>query len=88
MASKFQIITYDLCNERNYEKLYEYLKNYNEYAKITESTWLIATQKSSSDIRDEIINIIDDDDRVFVARLEGEKAWKNAIAKNEDIKEF
>ena len=87
MSTKFKIITYDLCNEeKNYDDLYEYIKSFSEYAHITESVWIITTDKKCKTIRDEINGIVDSDDKIFVAELTGTSAWHNTICKSIDLK--
>lgn len=82
-----KIITYDLCNsEKNYDELYEYIKSFPSWARITESTWFISSSKSCVDIRNEINKIIDSDDRVFVCSLTGEAAWRNVICNSDYLK--
>lgn len=82
-----KIVSYDLCESgKNYEKLYDYLKNFPSWARITESTWFISSSKSCTKIRDEILNIVDSDDRVFVGELTGVAAWHNTKCKSEYLK--
>lgn len=85
--SNSKIITYDLCNSgKNYDDLYDYLKSFPSWAHITESTWFISTSKSCVTIREEIDNIIDSDDRIFVAELTGVAAWRNVICNSDYLK--
>lgn len=82
-----KIITYDLCNsDKNYNDLYEYLKSYSSWAHICESVWFVSTTKSCADIRNEINQIIDSNDRVFVAELTGTAAWRNVLCDSEYLK--
>ena len=84
--SKSKIVTYDLRNSsKDYDDLYAYLKQY-PWAHITESTWIISTDKSCVTIRNEISKIIDSDDRVFVAELTGVAAWRNTICSSDFLK--
>ena len=77
------IISYDLVNERDYERLYAAIKSYSNWAKITESTWAIVTDKSAKEVRDKLIESMDEDDRLIVIKSGGEAAWKNASCSNE-----
>lgn len=82
-----KIITYDLCKPgRNYDDLYDYLKSFSVWARITESTWFISSDKSCVTIRDEIKNIVDSNDRIFVAELTGVAAWLNVICGSDYLK--
>lgn len=83
-----KIVTYDLCNSnKNYSGLYEYLKKFSKWARITESCWFISSEKSCTTIRDEIMKIIDSDDRLFVGELNGTAAWHNVRCKSAYLKE-
>ena len=83
-----KIITYDLCKPgRNYDDLYDYLKSFSVWAHITESTWFVSSIKSCTTIRDEIRNIVDSNDRIFVAELTGVAAWLNIMCNYDYLKE-
>lgn len=85
--STSKIVSYDLCNSgKNYNDLYEYLRSFSAWARITESTWFISSNKSCATIRDEIRNIVDSDDRIFVAELTGVSAWRNIICDYDYLK--
>lgn len=71
------IVNYDLISNRDYSKLYEAIENYGSYAHVLESVWIVNSSSSSSDIRDNLKSYIDSDDRLFVAKLTGESAWRN-----------
>ena len=79
---KCYIITYDLRKFRNYDALYNAIKSYGTWGKITESTWAIVTYQNTAQIRDYLLNYIDNDDRLFVLKSGGEAAWQNVIAEN------
>lgn len=84
-----KIVSYDLCNDsKDYAKLYELLKSYSQWAKITESTWFISTDKSCVEVRDEINSVTDSDDRIFVAELTGVAAWRNVICESDYLKKY
>lgn len=69
-------IDYDLRKERNYEALYERIKSYGTWCRALESTWLIATNQSATQIRDHLAGAMDSDDGLLVTRLQGEAAWR------------
>lgn len=85
MTSK--IIEYDLCSPgRNYNTLYETIKSYSVWARITESTWFIRTDDSCVQIRDKLKKCMDNNDRLFVAELTGIAAWSNILCSNDYLK--
>lgn len=86
--SKSKIITYDLRTpSRDYEKLTTAIKRYSLSAKVTESCWIIVTEDTCVSIRDNLAQHIDSNDRLFVAALTGEAAWRKVICDNEALKE-
>jgi len=81
------VVEYDLCQEEsNYKDLIDYINNYPIMCKLTKSTWLIKTDKTCVIVRDEIMNLLKKEDRVFVAKLTGEAAWYNTLSSSETIK--
>lgn len=84
-----KIVSYDLCNSgKNYNGLYEYLESFFVWARLTESTWFISSDKTCTTIRDEIKNIVDSDDRIFVAELTGVSAWRNITCDYEYLRKY
>lgn len=76
------LVSYDLISDKNYSKLYEAIRNYGSYAHILESVWIINSSSSSVEIRDNLKHYLDSDDKLFVAKLTGESAWKNLSNEN------
>lgn len=68
-------IGYDLRKQRNYDALYERIKRYGDWCHALESSWVIVTNQSASDIRDNLLQVLDRDDGLLVTRLQGEAAW-------------
>ena len=52
-------INYDLRNERNYPKLINRIKAYGIWDKPLESCWLIATEQSATEVRNNLASVID-----------------------------
>lgn len=78
------VISYDLVQpNRNYEPLYTRIKLFGTWARLTESTWIIVSDRTAVDIRDELIRVIDANDRIFVLKSGIEAAWQNVRCKNE-----
>ncbi|MBA1146666.1 hypothetical protein H0Z60_06300 [Ectothiorhodospiraceae bacterium WFHF3C12] len=70
-------IDYDLRKQRNYQALYDRLKSYSAWCRPLESTWVIETTQTASQVRDYLKGAIDPDDGILVTRLSGEAAWAN-----------
>jgi len=80
------IISYDLRNNRNYESLYKAIKDYGTWARITESTWAIVTDEPAKEIREYLLEHMDDDDRLFIVKSGIEAAWQNVRCRNQWLK--
>ncbi len=84
---KCYIITYDLCVPgRDYSSLYEAIKSYSRWGKITQSTWAIVTTFNAQEIRDHLLRYMDDNDRLMVIKGGASAAWRHAMASNEWLK--
>lgn len=68
-------ISYDLRKQRNYDALFERIKAYGNWCHALESCWVISTNQSAAQVRDNLLQAIDGDDGLLVARLSGEAAW-------------
>jgi len=81
---KTYIISYDLMDSdsEEYEKLFNYFKNYRNWAHINESLWAVKTNKSAVKIRDEIKEIVNKDSSLFVIKSGIEAAWRNVLCRN------
>ena len=79
------IVSYDLKQStyddraKDYERLYQKLESYFNYARITESTWIVLGNHQCISIRDDLLSILRPYDRVFVCALNREGAWHNCI---------
>lgn len=66
------MITYDLKQPgRDYQSLFDHIKNNYSWCKGLDSVWLVETTKSAAEIRDGLKILIDTNDKLFVARLQG-----------------
>ena len=84
---KSYIIVYDLLKPgANYNELYEAIRAYGTWGKITESCWIIVTTDSAPTIRDNLSRYLDLNDRIFVSRLSVPAAWKNPKADDSWVK--
>ena len=76
----FYSITYDLVRVKDYAKLKKGIIQLcnNVWVRPTESQWIIATNRTSAQVRDYLLAYIDSDDLLFVARIyEHDLAWFN-----------
>ena len=68
-------INYDLRKPgRSYEPVYDYIKSHDGYAHPLESLWLVRTTKTAATIRDELMKLVDSNDKVATFDVTGD-AW-------------
>ncbi|MBH8612580.1 hypothetical protein I4N56_017895 [Pseudomonas mohnii] len=72
---KLYQISYDLRKQRDYPSLYERIKAYGTWCHALESSWIIVTDQTSVQVRDNLQTALDWDDGLLVTRLQGEGAW-------------
>lgn len=78
------LISYDLSQPgRNYSELYDALRRFPKWARLTESFWAVVSSAQATDIRDYLLRYIDEDDRLIVIQSGRNAAWNNLIASNE-----
>lgn len=81
------IISYDLIKSKDYESLYSAIKSLGKWARVVESTWVVTSDKTCTEIRDYLLKYMDNDDRLFVTQSSSIAAWKNVRCSNEWLKE-
>lgn len=63
-------VSYDLKTPgKKYEDLYDKLKSFNGYNHILDSTWLVCSNQTASDVYDTIQPAIDKNDSVFISKV-------------------
>lgn len=78
------IISYDLCQPgRDYNALYNVLKSFHNWGKLTESTWAVISNSTAVEIRDLLLRYIDSNDRLIVIKGGRSAAWNKMLAKNQ-----
>lgn len=78
------IISYDLCKPgRDYSSLYRIIKSYPRWGKLTESTWAIVSSESAVQIRNNLMQFMDANDRLIVILSGREAAWTKLLASND-----
>lgn len=69
-------VTYDLrAPGRNYASLHSAIKARPNWCHPLESTWVVVTNESSSELLDDLLGHIDANDGLLVAALTGQAAW-------------
>jgi len=68
-------INYDLVEPgRSYKTVHDYIKATGFWARPLQSLWLIRTNKSAATVRDELMKIVDSNDKVATFDVTGD-AW-------------
>jgi hypothetical protein len=80
------MINYDLGKPgQNYEKLKKAIDdNVVDWAKVTESCFLVQTSKTCSQLFAILAKVVDNNDRLFISKLSGEAHWHNALCGDDD----
>ncbi len=69
------LVGYDLNRPgQKYEELIRHLRSHGTWWHYLDSTWLIATNKTATQLRDEIKRLVDPSDEVLVINVSGD-AW-------------
>lgn len=67
------LVGYDLNRPgQDYEELTKFLKGESTWWHALDSTWIVVTSKSTSELRDEIKRLVDPNDEVLVMNVQGD----------------
>ena len=80
------IISYDLVSRRDYESLYAAIKTVKKWARVVDSTWIVISEMSCTEVRNFIGVHMDTDDRLFVTQSSGVGAWRNVRCSSDWLK--
>lgn len=74
---KIIIVTYDLISPgKNYESLLSKLRAYETWAKLGGSAYLIGTKQDVVSVRDNLAQVLDKNDKLFVSVCPPPAAWQ------------
>lgn len=74
---KLYIVTYDLVTPgKNYESLINKIKSFNDWARLGSSSYLIFSDKNTTDIRDVLVEDLDVNDKLYVSLMGNSAAWR------------
>ena len=76
------IVSYDLHNEKDYDRLHDAIKAYPNHAYILESLWAVVTDQTAADIHANLSTHTDNDDRLFILRAGPDAHWSNVHTLN------
>lgn len=70
------IVTYDLKNpENNYETLIKKIRSYKSWARLGDSAYVISTKQSVVSIRNKLLDVLFNNDKLFVGKVNAPAAW-------------
>lgn len=76
------IVSYDLCQPgRDYNSLYNALRTFPSWGKLTETTWAVVSKNSAVEIRNYLRLYMDVSDRLIVIKSGQVAAWTQVIAR-------
>jgi hypothetical protein len=85
------VIVYDLLAttrpSADRARLVKRINGYREWAQVTGSAWVVATDEGPEEVRDALLAEIDDGGRLFVAALDRGAAWHNVICPSSWLKD-
>jgi hypothetical protein len=63
------LVGYDLKQGENYEELIDYLKSLDNWWHHLDSTWLVVTSQTASELMDELKRLVNGGDKVVVVNV-------------------
>lgn len=77
------LVTYDLqAPGRNYDDVYTQLKSYDNWWHHIESVWIVVTDKTPSQVRDDLMARADRNDKILVVDISNRPAaWTGIVEK-------
>jgi len=78
---KCYIVSFEVGSDTVREKLRERLKAYGNFCPINKHCWAIRTAQKAVEVRDNLTEVLEPTDRIFVVRSGTEGAWRNPYGK-------
>ncbi len=72
------IVTFEVSSKETRQDLRALMKKYNGYCPIHKYCWAIRSKDKATHIRDNLSQVLQPGDRIFVIRSGTEAAWRNA----------
>lgn len=70
------LISYDLISpSKNYELLLKKIRSLPDWACLGGSAYIIKSDKSPSEIRNDLLAVMDQNDKIFVGAIDAPAAW-------------
>jgi len=82
------IVSYELKQpRREYVDFVSAIKSYDDWAQLLDCTWAIVSDKSAVEIRDQLWELLDPDDGIFVIESGREAAWQDVRCDNQWLRD-
>ena len=75
-------ICFELSAEYNQEDFFSTLVSIGDGAPVTTTMWIVKSEKTAKEIRDELYSIMAPEERVMVMKSASPAAWKNVLCDN------
>ncbi|GEM_PF-743664 len=80
-SRKTYIIISEIDKDDTRNKVVQKLREYSGYCPLTPYSWAITTTKSATEIRDDVVPVIDQEsDRLYIFRAGNEGAWRRSMS--------
>lgn len=74
------IINFEVDDPVRLQKMKDHLVTYGSYCPINNNCWAVIVNKNSTEIRDELMVLQQETDKIFVIRSGTEASWVNAYS--------
>lgn len=82
------IITFELFNETEYDKIFNAIKDFGYWGRISKYTFAVVTDFTVQEIMTYMFNYIDKNSKVFVIRSSNIAGWLNADCGSDWLKKY
>lgn len=76
------VISYDLGSNFDQAEFFDCLNSLGETKQVTSSTWILISDKTAKQIRDELGMFLDPSERLIVLTSASPAAWRNSMCDN------
>lgn len=80
------LVCYELVDNKDSSFIIEKLKSFGVWGRVIDNAWIVKSDKSFIEVRDEISEVIADNDRLLVVETNNIAAWKNVMCSNDWLK--
>lgn len=82
----YELLGYD-ASSQNYKSLVAAIKRYPRFAEVQKSVWIVGSNHTAPQVRDNLWQHMHPSDRLIVIRTRREAAWENALCGDQWLQE-